>query len=54
MHDLTPTLSDQAMFDDAGRVQPLRVWPNESEQESSRAKLTLVRKEKTTEVKKQS
>jgi hypothetical protein len=49
MHELTPTLSDEAMFDDAGHVQPLQVWPNETEREPSHPKLRLVRKDDSPE-----
>ncbi|NNE70306.1 MAG: hypothetical protein HKN29_08070 [Rhodothermales bacterium] len=45
MHDLTPTLSDEAMFDEEGHVQPLQVWPTEGEKRAPAPTLKLVRKE---------
>lgn len=43
LHDLTPTLSDEAMFDEEGHVQPLQVWPTESEGQKPRHGLRLVK-----------
>ena len=43
IHNLTPTLSDEAMFDEEGRIQPLQVWPTESEKPGRRADLRLVK-----------
>lgn len=46
MHDLTPTLSDEAMFDKDGHIQPLQVWPTDSEARAPKSTLKLVRTEK--------
>ncbi|MFT5515140.1 MAG: hypothetical protein ACI80V_001262 [Rhodothermales bacterium] len=48
IHDLTPTLSDEEMFDDEGRIQPLQVWPTEPVHDKKASpSLRLLRKDET-------
>jgi hypothetical protein len=47
IHDLTPTLSDEAMFDQEGHIQPLQVWPTEPVADKPASpSLRLLRKDK--------
>ncbi|MBO6575822.1 MAG: hypothetical protein JJ896_12530 [Rhodothermales bacterium] len=48
MHDLTPTLSDEAMFNQDG-IEPLQVWSAEQDKKRPTSGLRLVDKDELQE-----